>query len=113
MGGLGDYGKYASLGISIVLTTAVYFFLGFKAGTWLDETWDTEPIFLIIGIVLALIMSIVTLVKELMAFATVQNVAGDTHDVENNERDRENNNFPKGQPPPNKALPTGEDENCN
>ena len=33
---LGEYGKYASLGISLVLTTAVYLFLGYQAGTWLD-----------------------------------------------------------------------------
>ena len=42
---LGEYGKYASLGISLVLTTAVYLFLGYRVGTWLDGRWGTEPTF--------------------------------------------------------------------
>ena len=63
---LGEYGKYASLGISLVLTTAVYLFLGYRAGTWLDGRWGTEPTFLIVGIVLGMILSVVSMVKELM-----------------------------------------------
>lgn len=65
--GLGEYAKYATLGISLVVTTAVYLFLGYRAGTWLDERWGTEPIFLLVGIVLGMVMSMASFAKELMA----------------------------------------------
>lgn len=66
-GGLGDFARYGSLGISWVLTTAVYLFLGYRGGQWLDERLGTGPIFLILGMILGAGLSLMTLTKELLA----------------------------------------------
>ena len=91
---LGEYGKYASLGISLVLTTAVYLFLGYRAGTWLDGRWGTEPTFLIVGIVLGMILSVVSMVKELMMLERSRTAPGRKDVTDPSARDSEKKNFP-------------------
>lgn len=66
-GGLGDFTKYGSLGISWVLTTAIYLYLGFRGGQWLDGRLGTGPVFLVLGLVLGTAMSLMTLTKDLLA----------------------------------------------
>lgn len=96
MFGLGQYGKYATIGISWVVTTAVYLFLGYRVGNWLDARWGTAPIFFVVGLLFGMILSVMTLVKELLAL-TDAGVVGRRDDAGNNNgRDSEKNNFPKG-----------------
>lgn len=66
-GGLGDYAKYGSIGISWVLATGVYLYLGYRGGAWLDARLGTSPVFLVGGVVLATATSLYSLVKELLA----------------------------------------------
>lgn len=96
MAGLGDYSKYATMGISWVLTTGVYLWLGYRGGVWLDARWQTEPIFLIVGILVGMIMSVMTLVKELLALSDAGVIRRGADAGNNNDRDSEKNNFPKG-----------------
>lgn len=93
---LGEYGKYASLGISLVVTTAVYLFLGYRAGVWLDDRWGTEPVFLLVGIVLGMVLSVVSLVKELFALERSSRTSRRPEGGETYARDSEKKNFPKG-----------------
>lgn len=96
MAGLGDYSKYATIGISWVLTTAVYLFLGYRAGMWLDNRWQTAPIFFIVGLLLGMMMSVATLVKELLALTDRGMLGGADSARNKNGQDSEKNNFPKG-----------------
>jgi len=67
--GFGDYAKYGSLGISLAVTTAIYLFLGYRGGLWLDQRLGTEPVFLLLGIVLGMVLSLVSFAKEILALA--------------------------------------------
>jgi len=91
---LGEYGKYASLGISLVLTTAVYLFLGYRVGTWLDGRWGTEPTFMVVGIVLGMFLSLVSMVKELIMLTRKAPASGQEHEQDPSARDSEKKNFP-------------------
>lgn len=66
-GGLGDYARYGSIGISWVLTTAIYLYLGYRGGQWLDTRFGTAPVFLVLGMVMAIGLSLLTLTKDVMA----------------------------------------------
>lgn len=96
--GAGDYGRYGSIGISLVLTTAVYIYLGYRAGTWLDERSQTAPVFMVLGIVLGMVLSMLSLVKEVMALqrSGAESRPGGGH---TRVRDREKENFPEGDDP--------------
>lgn len=96
MFGLGDYGKYASMGISWVLTTAVYLYGGYRGGEWLDARWQTKPIFLIVGILIGTAMSVMTLVKELLVLTDAQKSGERSDTGSKTARDSEKNNFPEG-----------------
>lgn len=93
---LGEYSKYASLGISLVLTTAVYLFLGYRAGIWLDARWETAPTFMVVGIVLGMVLSVVSLVKELLVLTKPGEASATPSDKIAHAPDSEKNNFPKG-----------------
>ncbi|HEX6972316.1 MAG TPA: AtpZ/AtpI family protein [Limnochordia bacterium] len=58
-----------ALGTSWVFATAVYFYLGYRAGMWLDARWGTEPFMLVAGLFLAVVLSLVTLIKETLTLA--------------------------------------------
>ena len=110
MRGAGDYGRYGSIGISLVLTTAVYLYLGYRAGTWLDERWQTAPVFMVLGIVLGMVLSMLSLVKEVMALqrSGAGSRPGGGHA---RVRDREKENFPEGDDPSLRGgSPPGKDE---
>lgn len=55
--------KYINFAVSFGLTLAITVFVMYKGGTWLDERLGTEPIFMMIGIVLA----VATVFKRLLA----------------------------------------------
>lgn len=62
--GYGDYARFASLGVSWVLTTAVLLYLGYRVGSWLDARWDTAPFLMIAGLFLAVALAMASLIKE-------------------------------------------------
>lgn len=50
-----------------MLATAVYLYLGYKGGTYLDERLSSAPIFLVAGLLLGIALSLRSLVSELLA----------------------------------------------
>lgn len=92
--GLGQYAKYATLGISFVVTTAVYLFLGYRAGIWLDQRFGTEPVFFVTGIVFGMVLSLVSFAKELLALERERTSSAATGVGENDVVDSEKNNLP-------------------
>lgn len=65
--GVFEYAKYGSIGISWVLVTSIYIYLGFTAGSWLDRRLHASPLFLVLGLLLAVALSLRSLVAEVMA----------------------------------------------
>lgn len=62
-----DFAKYGSIGISWVITTSVYLYLGYKGGTYLDNKFESAPIFMLVGLVAGIGLSFVSLMKEIVA----------------------------------------------
>lgn len=46
--------KYLNFALSFGLTLAITVYLLYKGGTWLDQRLGTEPLFMILGVFLAL-----------------------------------------------------------
>lgn len=46
--------KYVNFGLSFGLTMGFSIYFGFKGGRWLDNYLHTEPLFLIMGILLGI-----------------------------------------------------------
>lgn len=61
-----DYAKYGSIGISWVLATSIYFYLGYKGGTYLDARLNSAPIFLLIGLLGAVALSLRMLISDII-----------------------------------------------
>ncbi|WP_051688104.1 AtpZ/AtpI family protein [Desulfofalx alkaliphila] len=57
-------GVTTTIGVEMAVTTTV----GFYAGKYLDNRFDTEPIFLILGILLGLGIGVMGIVKTLEVF---------------------------------------------
>jgi ATP synthase protein I len=64
-----EYAKYGSIGVAWAVSTALYLYLGYAGGTWLDEKWGTTPVFLIAGLLLALTLSLQSLAATVRALA--------------------------------------------
>lgn len=62
-----DYAKYGSIGISWVLSTSIYLYLGYKGGAYLDSEFGSAPIFLLIGLLMGIGLSLRTLISEVLA----------------------------------------------
>lgn len=79
-----DYAKYGSIGISWVLATSVYFYLGYKGGTYLDARFNTAPIFLLAGLLGGMALSFRMLIAEILEIVAKSKQADDesesTHD---------------------------------
>jgi F0F1-type ATP synthase assembly protein I len=57
--------KYLNLALSFGLTLAITVYILYKAGTWLDQRLGTEPLFMILGVFLALATIFWQLIEEL------------------------------------------------
>ena len=57
--------KFIYFGISFGITMAVSLYVCYKAGTWLDQRFVTEPIFSILGILVGVILSFKSLLDRL------------------------------------------------
>ncbi|HLT58594.1 MAG TPA: AtpZ/AtpI family protein [Limnochordales bacterium] len=105
-----DYGRYGTIGISLVLTTGVYIYLGYRVGTWLDERWQTAPVCMVLGIVLGMVLSMLSLVKEVMALQRTGPSSTRSGEERARVRDSENENFPEGDDPRDRnGSPAGKD----
>ena len=60
--------KYLNFAVSFGLTLAITIYLLFKGGTWLDQRLGTEPVFMIIGVFLAVATVFRQLIKEMKNF---------------------------------------------
>lgn len=85
-----DFAKYGSIGIAWVLSTSIYLYLGYKGGTYLDQKWGSEPLCMIVGLMLGIGLSL----KSLMEHVLEMTKALDQKRGEGIEcvDDRENNN---------------------
>ncbi len=77
-----EYAKYGSIGISWVLTTSIYFYLGYKGGTYLDQRFDSAPIFLLVGLLGGMALSIKTLITNILELLGSKNAKVDGDEVE-------------------------------
>lgn len=86
---LRDYARYGSIGISWVLSSLVYAYLGFKGGTWLDNRYGTDPLFVLLCLLAALGMSLYSLIQELLRIEKAWKKEKDakTKDSQGKERD--------------------------
>lgn len=64
--GVFDYARYGSIGISWVVSSVIYVYLGFRAGGWLDQRFGTAPLFLAGGLVAAIALSFWSLLEQLL-----------------------------------------------
>jgi F0F1-type ATP synthase assembly protein I len=62
-----EYAKYSGIGISWVLGTAAYMYLGYVGGNALDRRLGTTPIFLMVCILLAMGLSLQSLAATVAA----------------------------------------------
>lgn len=86
-----EYAKYGSIGISWVLSTSIYLYLGYKGGTYLDERLDSAPVFLLAGLVLAIGLSLRTLVSEILAVTNEIAHRQQKQGVRGQDREKSNN----------------------
>jgi len=63
------FGRYASLGFSFGITMTVTVFLGFFGGRWLDRHLGTEPVLMIVGMLLGAALAFKNLIDELSTLA--------------------------------------------
>ncbi|MGI6544243.1 MAG: AtpZ/AtpI family protein [Limnochordia bacterium] len=56
------YVRYSNIGITWVLSTAVYMYLGYVGGVRLDERLGTAPVFFVCGILLGAVFSFLSLI---------------------------------------------------
>ena len=57
--------KYLNLALSFGLTLAITVYILYKVGTWLDQRLGTEPLFMILGVFLALATIFWQLIEEM------------------------------------------------
>lgn len=57
--------KYVNFGLSFGLTLAITLYLLYKGGAWLDQRLGTSPLFMMVGIILALATVFRQLVGEI------------------------------------------------
>jgi len=60
-----SYSRYANFAMSFGITMALSIFLGYFAGNWLDEKFNTGPWLMLVGILLGVMVSFKTLLSEL------------------------------------------------
>jgi len=92
-----DFAKYGSIGISWVLSTSIYLYLGYKGGTYLDDRLESAPVFLLVGLLLAIGLSLSTLMTEVLALTKEVAEQQEETDVRAQDREKSNNSGP-GQP---------------
>lgn len=93
--GLTEFAKYGSIGIAWVLSTSIYMYLGFKGGTWLDDKFQSAPLFMVLGLVVGIALSMQSLVMHITEVTKAMDAdAGSRrkNDVSAVDRENDNNN---------------------
>ncbi|MFZ5943926.1 MAG: AtpZ/AtpI family protein [Bacillota bacterium] len=57
--------RYVHFGLSFGITMAVSIYFGFKGGMWLDNYFNTQPLFMLIGILLGVGVTFKSLLDNL------------------------------------------------
>ncbi|MBE3576612.1 MAG: AtpZ/AtpI family protein [Limnochordales bacterium] len=60
--------RHSTAGISLVISTLIYLGLGAWGGHYLDRRFGTEPLFLLVGLLLGMAGSLVSLYWQVSAF---------------------------------------------
>lgn len=63
------FARYANLAFSFGVTMAAALLLGFYGGRWLDRRLGTEPIFMLVGLLLGVGLAFKSLLDELDALS--------------------------------------------
>jgi F0F1-type ATP synthase assembly protein I len=71
--------KYLNFAVSFGLTLAITIYLLFKGGMWLDQRLGTEPVFMMLGIFLAVATVFRQLIRELKNFEQSQKPDKEDH----------------------------------
>jgi len=87
--GVFEYAKHGSIGISWVLTSVIYFYLGYKGGSYLDGRFGSSPAFLLAGLIAAMALSLRNMVSLVLAITSRQ---GANDGGASRVKDRENRN---------------------
>jgi len=59
------------LSTSYAGTMLVSMFLGYRLGVWLDARFHSDPIFLIVGLLLGIFLGLYTVVREILYFGQI------------------------------------------
>jgi membrane protein DedA with SNARE-associated domain len=70
MNGAHKYIRYSSIGITWVLSTIVYMYLGYVGGNRLDQSLGTAPVFFVFGILAGAALSFVSLILKVRRLST-------------------------------------------
>lgn len=62
----GDYARYGSMGISWVLLTLAFLYVGYRGGSWLDGRLGLYPVCTVLGVVAGVVLSVVLLIKQVV-----------------------------------------------
>lgn len=60
----GNYTKILGIAFSFGVSMAAYIFLGYYGGSWLDRKLDTDPTFLMVGVLLGVFLGFYNLFQE-------------------------------------------------
>lgn len=63
---LRELAEYGSIGISWVMTSLLAVYLAYKGGAWVDAKLGSDPLFTLIGLITGILMSIYSLVQQLL-----------------------------------------------
>lgn len=58
--------KYVNIGLSFGITSAVAIYLGYLGGAWVDARLETHPIFMLVCVVLAIVVSFRVLIRDVL-----------------------------------------------
>lgn len=86
------YSRWAAFGINWVVTSVVYVFLGFYGGRWIDDRLATGPLFLVLGLLGGVGMSLWGLLSSVASFAASEEKRRGSAPPSG--KDRERDNFP-------------------
>ena len=80
-----DYAKYLNFALSFGLTMIFCMLLGYYCGQWLDRHFGTEPIFLVVGLLLGIFASFYSLLAEIEVLNRTEKMLKEKEEKEDEE----------------------------
>lgn len=84
-----NYAKYLNFALSFGLTMIFCMLLGYYGGQWLDKYLGTEPIFLIVGLLLGIFASFYSLLAEIEVLNHTEKMLKEKEEKEKEEENKE------------------------